>query len=198
MGFRTAWTSWKFILGLTVWSSSSPGLLWPSRWDTDLKTCLTAEWEIRTFFYFKRTDLFFKKAFSSYFFQELALLCCWHLVWFAFFCKSRDKSVSWHLSLLDLASVWYTDRVTLSLIPLLLLSALLHCSLWAIARAITLCNRRELLYYTSCFWKLNSKQEQCFLPVCSPVCPLNTDDLTVQKINLFLEFLSCSAGVKLG
>lgn len=154
--------------------------------------------------YFKRTEAVYllKKHFLPIFFLRIctALLLVFSMicVFYFYFYESRDKSVSWHLSLSDLASVWYTDRITLSLIPLLLLSALLHCSSWAIARARTLSNRRELLYCTSCFWKLNSKQERCFLPACSPVCPLSTNDLTVQKINLFLEFLSCSAGVKLG
>lgn len=41
VGFRTDWTS------LSIWSNSSPVLLWPAGWDADLQTCLAAYiWEL--------------------------------------------------------------------------------------------------------------------------------------------------------
>lgn len=188
VGFRTDWTS------LSIWSNSSPVLLWPAGWDADLQTCLAAYiWELGHSFISRGLNLGGAlkktKTLSSHLcsgtYNSVPLACSTTC-----FLIEVDESLCRSISLLHTWQVPDTVTVLRSLISPLLQSALLSCSLRAVALVC-----RELLGYASCSWKLNSKKELCLLPACSPVYPINTNDLAVQKIKLLLAFFIRSAGI---
>lgn len=160
-------------------------------WPSDLPHCIHLR--IRAFFYFRKIKsgwcLKKHKSFFSCLCSDtcssVPLVCSTTC-----FLMKVDESLCCSVSLLQTWQAPGTVTVLRSLISPLLQSALLSCSLQAVA---LVCG--ELLCYASCSWQLNSKKELCLLPACSPVYPISTNDLAVQKIKLLLEILVRSAGI---